>query len=370
MRPVCLAIAVLSWSGSLAIGHEKKVRTISVVKNLPELLKQEPIQLDNQITLRLGIEDTEGPRWSGVFIYAYTEGFDDDRPRDISRDTLGPVTISTSLGGKSFDSKGTHRFQPRYQTEYNRRKKLLFCRNIIIHEHGDYRIRVRREKGEVLAEVTVRGTDNFFHPWMPFLLRSDAVHERIGSEYRFRRTKLAVAENLQKGIALPQNLGDQGLRLVDQIPKTFSPFESNLMVLTQDYEKSLPVFLPRQASHDFRLEFDAKSEILRIVPKEQIMTARPDLYFLSRWWVNEEPFIPEYTDEIRRELNEILAFCDDDVSMKFKVDPKKLGAKSGDTVDLQLLYCPGGWTRAHPVTGMGSGLGFAVMTNRIRFKLP
>src|SRR5262245_37232143 len=53
------------------------VRSINEVKTWEQLRKVAPIDLGNGATLRLGIEATQCPQWSGILLYSYTEEFDE-----------------------------------------------------------------------------------------------------------------------------------------------------------------------------------------------------------------------------------------------------------------------------------------------------
>jgi hypothetical protein len=79
-----------------------------------ELLQQPAIDLGDGVKIRLAIESLACPQWSGVALYAYTEGFDDIAPRQSNRDALGPVWVSVRFGDTSFDRKSTYGLRARY----------------------------------------------------------------------------------------------------------------------------------------------------------------------------------------------------------------------------------------------------------------
>ena len=76
-------------------------------------------------------------------------------------------------------------------------------------------------------------------------------------------------------------------------------------------------------------------------------TYRPDWRFLTRWWVNGKPFYPKQIDGFPEESNGVVSLGKR-VRLKMNFDPTKIGAKSGDKVHLQLLYCPSGWSWSFP----------------------
>src|SRR5262245_24857088 len=168
-----------------------------------ELFKQPAIELGDGVKIRLGIESLECPQWSGVALYAYTEGFDDIALRQINRDALGPVWVSVRFGETSFDRKSTYGLRARWAWEIGDKQPRLFCRFLTVDKVGDYHVTVRTEKGKDIAQVTLKGTKSAFHPWSPLLLTKNEEYERLGDAYMYRRTMPAKATYEGKGIALP-----------------------------------------------------------------------------------------------------------------------------------------------------------------------
>jgi hypothetical protein len=81
--------------------HPAAKDQIPVTATWADLLGQEPHLLGHGVSLRLGIEALRCPRWAGILLYAYTEGFDDRQRVEANRDRVGPVgpnraTASTS----------------------------------------------------------------------------------------------------------------------------------------------------------------------------------------------------------------------------------------------------------------------------------
>jgi hypothetical protein len=178
----------------------------------------------------------------------------------------------------------------------------------------------------------------------------------MGQGYRFRRTAPAVVTNLGQGIALPNVIGFWGLATDPQ---------------TEGAGARLPALLPEEAG-GLRLTVDPDTLLLRVEPGQEITSGRPDWHFLARWWVNGKPFFPRPVLPIPQRGGVKLDFSDEDVAMQLRLDAKKLGARPGDRVELQLLYCPSGWL---PVENPPRGeqrdvVGFPVLTNRVAFRVP
>jgi hypothetical protein len=338
------------------------------------LLNERPFDLEDGISLRLGIEAAECPLWSGVLLYAYTEGFDDEQSRKANRDALGPAWISITFNGQSLDAKWKHDFISD-RKHLDRSKRLLFARPIVIDKPGNYRVSVRTEATGELASVVVAGRDDRnapFHPWSPLLMLSDARHgERIrDEEYKFRRLAPARATYLGEGIALPHIMSDCGILLLVNKSAGRRAQEGTEFVLDQS-SRALPTLLPKATDDSMTVSIDPKTLMLRIVPKERMVTARADWYFLARWWVNDKPYVPRYADPIPQMGGGKLVMCDDDFLIQLKLGAESLKAKRGDRIKLQLMYCSAGWLPViNPPTERGGKNHFPILTNSVTFTMP
>lgn len=68
--------------------------------------------------------------------------------------------------------------------------------------------------------------------------------------------------------------------------------------------------------------------------------------FLVRWWVNGKPVVSDHAGPgVERSTNEMLSSQAPDTAfkLKLKLNLEKLGAKSGDNIGAQILFCPYGW---------------------------
>ena len=73
---------------------------LGVVETWNDLLKQPPIDIGGGVNVRLGIEATTCPRWSGVLVYCYCEDVPEIAIEGHS-DAFGPVRIDVDVPGKS-----------------------------------------------------------------------------------------------------------------------------------------------------------------------------------------------------------------------------------------------------------------------------
>jgi hypothetical protein len=355
---------------------KKALPVIPVVKTWEELLKQPSLDLGGGVKVRLGIEATRCPRWSGVLLYACTEGYDDMQERVVNRDRLGPLWVSVHCDGRSLDAKRRFPFNLRAGGAADKQPRL-FVRPVLIDRPGAYRVTARDKQGKAVASVTVTGVDDPaepFHAWSPLLLVEDAEHERVGTEYQFRRVSPAKATYLGTGIGLPNLDGSIGFHrggwgdtiVLEDRPRRAepeAPFGCG----------PLPKLIPEQADPGLQLAIDSRKRLLlRVTPKGPITTFRPDQHFLTRWWVNGKPFFPTQEDPIRELAGGTSMHHDADVLIWLKLFPHRLGAKSGDRVGLQLLYCPSGWVpvRNPQTVEKGGATGFPQLTNRVTFTVP
>jgi hypothetical protein len=369
--PLILVVGLSVAAAGPALCSEPPKLAIAEVKTWEDLLKQPPLDLGGGVKVRLGVEATRCPRWAGVLLYAYTEGYDDRVVQRVNRDRLGPLWVSVRFGERSLDAKLKITFLPR-AWQAGDKSPRLFCRPFMIDRAGEYQVTVRTEQGKEVAQVVVTGEDDSvkpFHPWSPLLLLEDARHERVGTEYKFRRTSPATATYRGQGIALPNLPSDLGFHRGGGAvrPRKEKPAEPEV-----PFGKGpLPKLLPEQVDPGLKLTVDAEKMLLRVTPTRPLTTYRPDEHFLARWWVNGKPFAPRQVDPIPTLGGGAVVYQDEDVLIKLQVQPRSWGAKQGDRVELQLLYCPTGWLPVrNPQTSEKAGRrGFPLLTNRVSFTI-
>jgi hypothetical protein len=372
---VALTLTAALPTGEVPAG----LQSIPVVKTWADLLGQRPIDLGGGAKLRLGTSALECPRWSGVLVYALTEGFDDSAAYATNRDRLGPVWVSVSVDGLSLDAR------EKYQAAQSRRaalllrekaphsRRLLFTRLALVDRAGKYRITVRGEDGKPLAAAVVTGTDRRaapYHPWTPLLLVAPVEYAPISADsFEERVVRPAVVTKLDVGMALPVIWSDVGLDAPRDDAAAKAP---------------LPGIIP-EGARQLRLTLDGKTLLLRMDLGKDQETWGPDWHLLARWWVNGKPCLPAPADELPPSRAGAEARPDGDLLVQLRMDARKFGARSGDKVELQLLYCPNGWAlvrnpqaalAAHGQNNPLFGVmrpeqpGFAVLTNRVSFTVP
>ena len=376
MRFLALSLGIILL-GSPRLVAQADPLPIKTVATWEDLLKQPTIDLGDGIKIRLGVDSLECPQWSGVALYAYTEGFDDEKPRSINRDALGPVWVSVRFGDASFDCKKKYSHIPRWEWQIGAKQPRLFCRFLMADKVGDYHVTVRTEKGKDIARITFKGTDFPFHSWSPLLLTKDTEYERLGDLYKFRRTAPAKATYDGKGIALPNMHSSSGYSADGWFPwrKKMRTREESMGEVPIPFGIGpLPNVLPRDIGPTLQLKFSRDKMLMQIATKDRIDRYRPDWHFLCRWWVNGKPFVPERVDPTPQMEGGALITPNEekDLQIEMTIPAKVLKAKSGDLVELQLLHCPSGWlpVKNPQTTEIGGQTGYPRLSNKVSFKLP
>jgi hypothetical protein len=133
-----------------AIEAHTKNRTIRVVATWADLLRQPVIDVGD-VRVRLGISSTRCPRWSCLFLYAFSEGYNNWQVHKTNRDRLGPLWVSVRFGDRLLDAPDkydstTVRVRRGLAPHY---PPLLFARTLLIDKPGRYSIAFRTEAGVV-----------------------------------------------------------------------------------------------------------------------------------------------------------------------------------------------------------------------------
>jgi hypothetical protein len=81
-----------------------------------------------------------------------------------------------------------------------------------------------------------------------------------------------------------------------------------------------------------------------IIQSEKALHAKhPQFYFLARWWVNDKPFVPQQTDTFWESVRRGIIVYEKELRMPLSFEPGLIGAKPGDKIGLQILYCESEW---------------------------
>jgi hypothetical protein len=304
------------------------------VKTWKQLQSLPALDVGGGVKVRLGLEAAKAPRWGGVLLYCLTEGFLPPEGGD-GKEPLGPVHVTISFGDVKYE-EGTIRWGNRVQDW--QKGSYLYVRALPVDQVGTYRVRVTHRKGHTLAEAKLEGTADLIHPWVPlpgFGVRKDP-------------------RGPDAGIALPRwdHLGPVG-------------FVGPGKVKAGD----LPTFLPADPRPGFRIAREGDELLIR--SEEPFTASHPGYHLLARWWVNGKPFVPEQVDEFPGRVIRGPVFKRKKLRVPLRFDPRRLGAKAGDKVGLQILYCPEEWDWCCVgMGGGGSGADGSWLSDRIEFVAP
>jgi hypothetical protein len=113
------------------------------------------------------------------------------------------------------------------------------------------------------------------------------------------------------------------------------------------HDLPLPRLFPEDFAGDLKLKFE--EGVLKISSDSLIFTARPDSHFLTRWWINGKPYIPEDSGlDSSSNQNGMLSVNGKVLHLDLDFAPGRIGARNGDRIGLQLLYLDHGWQFVEP----------------------
>jgi hypothetical protein len=334
-----------------------------VVRTWGELARQPAIKIGGGITVRLGLSADHCPLNSGVLIYCLSEGYDALRTHETNTDRLGPLWVNVTCGGQSFVEPTTITSLSRWGYLTTRNCSVFFRRPVLIDRAGNFEVKVRSDRGDVIANATIKGGGgDAYHPWTPFHLEKEGEWEWISRDkYSFRQTAPAVVSVSGIGRAVPERLGDQ-----------FGVYEGRAVLtgkaIAQIFKPKgaaevLPQLVPEQI--DPSLTLSMKEDLVLLDSEDGVETSRPDWHLLARWWVNGKPFIPATGHAPEHEGGGTVHWGNP-LQFRLKLDPRKIGAQPGDRVRLQLLLCDSWNYVENPAHTMGTG-GEAHLTNAVEF---
>ncbi|HEY3321232.1 MAG TPA: hypothetical protein VGP72_12250 [Planctomycetota bacterium] len=339
---------------------------IPVVTRYEDLLRLQPVKLDNGATARFGIEAKTCPRWSGVLLYCLTEGY---VPPIELRDyeiLCGPLRVETfhqdsdtrarRLGGAASiqrhgDLKGA---------------KLLFIKTLAFGRAGKWEVAISAPDRKTLAKITLDVAEKESHPWVRLGRQEGLVDklEPVSENNGERHAAVGIVSVVADGIAVPHWDGLTPI-VAENADKKIQPGDQ------------LPSLIPSEAAPSLKLTVGKESpqgKAFSISGEKPFLACRPDWHFIARWWVNGKTFMPKvlkpYSDANG------MVFMDKQLDLFVELHPERLGAKKGDRVGLQLLYTAPGWmsvseTSEHLWAASDPDETEPVrITNRVEFEVP
>jgi len=305
------------------------------VKTWGELRKQPAIEVGNGVSVRFGIEAAECGLAEGVFVYCLTDGYAPPASWH-EHDRFGPLYIVLSDGdGKQLDvwTDGFGLVTKRKLPAGLDKCQLLFLRRAVAVRPGVVRVRVEQRPNRDESRVVAAGELKVAGSGHPFLRFDYSGPKRRAGQTEFRE------RNSPGGPALPS--WPEFCQLVSQ--GTVDGKD-----IRRAADERLPRLVPNAPSPDFELA--VADGIMTVRSKSGIGTFGPNYHFLARWWVNDKPVAAAIPDDpIGGRLGH--RFTDDkpwpEVKLRLDLALEQLGAKRGDEVGVQLLYCEHGSEPVH-----------------------
>jgi hypothetical protein len=343
-------------------------QTVAVVRTWADLMGQPAINLEGGITVRLGLEADACPRNGGVLLYCLTDGYAPPATFEGPDNFVGPVQVFMTDPGGAEALPG----QVSRQTEQNRlwQSNVLYAMPVLPGRAGAVHLDIRDCRGRKVAAAAVARCDMAAAPWLPLTLKS------IG-------TTPAAREGEAPAATADMILTANAPAVPAWDPLEPLPFDKPVFVARRPPARGierrpahspadpLPTLLP--AAPDGTLRLRAEGTTLVLESDSTIAVTLPDATILARLQINGRAFVPErgrtFSLNISRKV-------ESGKSLRIHLEPDlaALGAKQGDRIAIQLLYCPNGWSWANdgpamhtPASGEG---GLPRTTNQVELAAP
>lgn len=286
-----------------------------------------------QVNVWLGIDRDSVSSHGAAVLYCASKGASFYSPNGIG---LGPfdVVVHAPKNATRMAELQEAVQQLRRPRQLHGSTFALSAHTVTLGESGEYEIELVQHAakgatapGKIVAQVTVEVTADVAMPWVPWGEPSaDAQSLQDYSHWEQRQVTAAVS-NPSGGAAVPK-----------------APPEPFYYAQTPDNTTPLPQLIPEQADPQSQLTLLGNT---LVYSGKRIHWVFPQDYFLTRWWVNDQPCALPLemgsSQSARCFSGQVPAA--DPTSATFQLDfqPDRLGIKKGDKVGVQLLNCPGGY---------------------------
>ncbi|MBI3828579.1 MAG: hypothetical protein HY291_03630 [Planctomycetes bacterium] len=383
---------------------ERKPAEMAVVKTWKDLLAQPEIDLGKSGKVRLGIEAAEASAGGSVTLFALVEGEEAFEGEHSDDESLGMLGVKVQREG---EKKLVQELQKSAFEEERSRGLLLYRQMVAMDDSGAVTVKLLAHGGKEIAFAKIALKEEKVHLWSPFAWPDDAKEameeeqslapvirsEDVAApgtgwaEPKFDGTvPMICAEsadpsadrhfrpeeplpslqfdrpNVPKEIKLSdakakrfeellERLGDEdvGVRDAAEIELEHD-IDSFRAALAKRLEQNDPEIRARilELLRPFgpKLTIRFSGDAILIESKLGMEIEGANESFLVRWWVNGKPVIPSNEESLQKVHDAMKKMSDSAVSafqLNVKLNLDKLGAKSGDTIGVQVLFCPHGW---------------------------
>lgn len=356
------AFSLLLMLLPLAGAADQSVPEIQVTHTWGDLLRTKPIivgsmpmvsyrthqvssQKPDPVRIWVGIDRDHVASYGSVLFYCAAKCAD-FTPRLIPYDNLGPLSIRAILPGAPGNASLPAIFNPAsvgyYESHFptDNSSYLLFMRSAQLEGPAVYPIQLLQPvmmapnaERILLAQAKIVVAGQPSNPWTPWGERytddksgqvDNAPDEAVTTDSSGWRMNIVC--NPPGGIAIPA------------VPK-----KAALFAAIPDLSTPLPQLLPDPDKPEIHISLDGNYLSVKLNQKQVFWSYLQDV-FLTRWWVNDKPWIPDpvYRERCMRVENTVGSRLDN-VQLHIAFHPDRLHVKKGDKVGLQLLYTPGSW---------------------------
>ena len=398
------ALIFLTLSCAALFSGEENVENhaIAVVKTWKELSLQAPVEIRKVANAHFGIQALRAPQFSAVMLYCMTDAYDPaDENDETSVDRIGPFRITIKEPGAEEPEKADvdeeKILHAPGKRDYGR---LLFARVIPLRKLGTHVIELRNSKDALVGSVKVESVEEPFHPWST-LVCAGADTPQTNEPEATDPTVLTAAGTasfpdivgttpiaywLSSGVRGPRpfsendplpvvpDVGVKGPAPLSSSQKTQAAawlldLASDIYVKRSQAAEGLAALgspveeLVRRADRQttdaealLRLRqilsqvggpFHIRLEVMTVVIKTPVAfpSNRVERFFLARWRVNgKQTKFDDAAEGCGVNEQQDGAPVSREARLKLKFSAAALGAKSGDSVSLQLMFCPDGVT--------------------------
>lgn len=324
----------------------QKAPPLAVVRTWGDLVSQKPVVFQPPapkgqpapapLRCKLGISGSTAEHYGGVVLYCLVEGGGDSGDGFGGREAFGPFKISVREPGDTSTAEAGEGPMMRYAKKPG--EACLFMKTVPLGATGIYHIQVgelsndaKKPESTTIAEATVSVPEKHGTLWSPWN-DPDKEPDGNGSTDDENFSLMEVA-NPAGGVAVPNWDGSTAVPIA-KIP---------------DAKLPLPQIIP--AAADPGIQLSVKGSVLAVkLADDETSIYYPDDRFLTRWWVNGKPVLLKPDAQARRWPRALAAPEIMVKEIRFQMDfhPERLGVKKGDTVGVQLLFCPRGWEYSGP----------------------
>lgn len=407
---------------------------ITVVKTWKELCARPELELGGGLKIRLGVEATRAPRLSGVMIYCLAEGYEKHWESKDSDTQLGPVQIRIERRDFAKEMINAVKEEQKLARESMQARCALFARAVPISD-GIYDVTVLDQKGKPLAACVITGTAEAAPVWSPFVENRGEVQQlreqegdappEVSLKYEGHTAAVPKLDGVtplrwetQNGERKPAAFGDD-----DPLPNLSFPDAPKDAAPAAELAAKVRALVPKLGHDDFETREAAMRELValgkparaaiaaaasassdtevrsrarqlvdvedsdfsvRMSGRNFLLSMKSEMEIsmfpesvLARWWVNGKPFVPGPLEKLQDGSGHRggLSFSARQILVKFEMDAAKLGAKSGDKIGVQFLYCPMGYEfigeMKQAMWAMKSGNDtFPRISNKVEFTVP